>query len=138
MKKTITILIPALLFVFSMSLMYDAELVVEPVENFPELAKLDIPENVNGILEKSCIGCHNTESKNTKGKTKLNFDKFTNEGYSKGKLIGKLNGIVKSMKKGSMPPEKFLKKYPDRGISAEDAKLLSQWASDEANKLMSE
>ena len=138
MKQIITIIAPVLLLVFSFVFLMDDIEPEKSVLNSNSVVAISIPGNVQTVLEKSCIGCHNNESKNTKGKTKLNFDKFTNDGYSKGKLIGKLNGIVKSMKKGSMPPEKFLKKYPDRGISVEDAILLSQWASDEANKLMSE
>jgi len=138
MKQIITIIAPILLFVISFVFLMEDD---KPENRLPDsnnVSTISIPGNVQTVLDKSCIGCHNSDSKNTKGKTKLNFDKFTNDGYSKGKLIGKLNGIVKVMKKGSMPPEKFLKKYPDRDISATDAKLLSQWASDEANKLMSE
>ena len=138
MKRTVTILIPALLFVFSMSFMFDAEKVDEPIGAMSSSAKLDIPDNIKVILDKSCMGCHNDESSSTKGKMKLNFDKFNNGKYSIGKQIAKLNGIVKTLEKGKMPPKKFKAKYPDRVPSDEDTKLLSDWAKAQANALAEE
>jgi len=138
MKRTVTILIPALLFVFSMAFMLDAEKTVEPVGITANTSKLEMPDNIKGILDKSCMGCHNNESKNTKGKMKLNFDKFNNGKYSTGKQIAKLNGIVKTLSKGKMPPKKFKAKYPDHVPSAADVKLLSEWAKAQASALAGE
>ncbi len=138
MKRTITIILPTLLFVFSMVFMFDAERIEEPIGDNSALTKLDIPDNVSEILKKSCMGCHNSASKNTKGKTKLNFDSFNNGKYSRGKQIAKLNGIVKSLSKKDMPPEKFLKKHPERALSASDSKILSEWAKAQASKLAGE
>ncbi len=138
MKRTVTILIPALLFVFSMSFMFDAEKVDEPIGALSSTAKLDMPDNIIVILDKSCMGCHNDESSNTKGKMKLNFDKFNNGKYSTGKQIAKLNGIVKTLEKGKMPPKKFKAKYPDHVPSDAEIKLLSDWAKAQANALAGE
>ena len=139
MKRTITIILPALLFVFSMAFMFDVEKNDEPVvENISNISKLDMPDNIKAILDNSCMGCHNNESKSTKGKMKLNFDKFNDGKYSKGKQIAKLNGIVKTLGKGKMPPKKFIAKYPDRALSAEDTKALSEWAKAQASALAGE
>ncbi len=139
MKKIITLILPALLFVFSMAFMFDAEKIDEPVnENVPSISKLDIPVNIKGILDKSCMGCHTDASKNTKGKMKFNFDKFDDGKYSRGKQIAKLNGVVKTLEKGKMPPKKFIAKYPDRALSADDTKALSEWAKAQASTLAGE
>ena len=138
MKQIITIIAPIILLVFSFVFLIGSESPEIKLIDTNNVSSITIPANIQTVLDKSCIGCHNTQSKNKKGRMKLDFDKFTNEGYSKGKLIGKLNGIIKSMKKGDMPPDKYLKKFPDNAISDADSKILSQWASDEANKLMGE
>ena len=138
MKQVITIILPIILLVFSFVFLMDNKNPESRVPDANSVMSISIPGNIQTILDNSCMGCHNSESKNTKGKNKLNFDKFTNDGYSKGKLIGKLDGIVKTLKKGDMPPKKFLEKYPDRMLSTEDVKVLSQWATSEADKLMSE
>jgi cytochrome c553 len=139
MKRTITIILPALLFVFSMAFMFDAEKIDEPVVvNVTNISNLDMPDNIKSILDKSCMGCHNNESKSTKGKMKLNFDKFNDGKYSKGKQIAKLNAIVKTLAKGKMPPKKFIAKNPDRALSADDTKTLSEWAKAQASTLAGE
>ena len=138
MKRTLTVILPSLLFVFSMAFMFDIDSSNESIGESSSNAKLEIPENIKSILDKSCMGCHNEESKNTKGKMKLNFDKFNNGKYSTGKQIAKLNGIVKTLGKGKMPPKKFLAKNPDRALSVDDTKALSDWAKAQASALAGE
>ena len=136
MKRIITILVPAILLGFSFVLLSNSEK-VEPVQDESKaISKMEIPGKVQTVLDKSCTMCHNSESKNTKGKTKLNFDHFTDGEYSKSKLAGKLQGVSKALTKGSMPPEKFLAKYPDKALTPEESKLLSDWATVEAKKLV--
>ena len=105
-------------------------------DNDPNNDLVAYSSDVKTIIDNSCIGCHNSESKNTKGKKKLNFDSFNNGDYSKGKAVGKLNGIIKTMKKESMPPKKFLNKYPEKKIAKADAQKLKDWANESAEKLM--
>ncbi len=99
-------------------------------------AGIEMPEDIGKIIKKSCIGCHSDKSKNTKGKTKMNFDNLLNGKYSKGKQIAKLNSIVKTLSKGKMPPPKFLKKHPERALLPGELKTLSQWAKNEMSTLM--
>ena len=84
------------------------------------------------------MGCHNDASTSTKGKMKLNFDKFNDGKYSTGKQIAKLNGIVKSLDKAKMPPKKFISKYPDKALSPDESKAVSEWAKSQANSLAGE
>jgi mono/diheme cytochrome c family protein len=93
----------------------------------------EIPENINAIFKNSCYGCHNSESKNEKGREKLMIDELTN--LKKGKLAAKLNKIAEITAEGEMPPEKFLNKYPDKALSEEDAKTLIEWAKASAEAL---
>jgi uncharacterized membrane protein len=95
---------------------------------------IDTPENVQAVLDKSCVMCHNTASKNMKGKAKLNFDKFK-EGYKPHKKIAKLMEIAEEVKENSMPPKKFNQKHPDKKLTAEERELLYKWAEAEAKKL---
>ena len=101
-------------------------------------SSIEIPSQVKVVLDKSCTMCHNSDSKNTKGKLKLNFDNFSNGDYSKGKLIGKLNGISKVITKNDMPPKKFVEKYPERAPSAEELKLVKDWVAKEITALSAE
>ncbi len=100
----------------------------------PEGDKFEIPSNIQDIFDKSCFGCHNTDTQNDKGKKKLMIDKLAN--LSKAKLVGKLDGIVEAVKENEMPPEKFLEKFPENKLTKEEAKKLMDWANNSAEELM--
>lgn len=107
-----------------------------PISEKSQVYKVEMSDEVDKVLENSCIGCHNTDSKNIKGKNKLNFDELKDGSLTKGKLLGKLGGIKKTLEEGTMPPEKFLKKYPDRALSDADSKLLIAWVNAQAKANM--
>lgn len=107
------------------------EVLVDYVHNSAE--PIVIPEDVNAVLNEYCFGCHNTESKNEKGKDKLTLDNL--DELSKGKLAAKLNKIAKEIDEGNMPPEKFLAKYPDKDPSKKDKKAVVKWAKTAAKEL---
>ena len=91
-------------------------------------AKFIIPKNIQLILDKSCVICHSSKSKNTKGKAKLNIDNMLNGEYSLQKIASKLRGINKAvMIKKTMPTKKFIKNYPDKVITEKERKILSDW-----------
>lgn len=132
MKKLNSILFPfiSLAFLFLMSFTFP-----EGEGNIPANGdKFEIPDDIQTIFDKSCFGCHNTDTKNEKGKKKLMIDKLTN--LSKAKLVGKLDGIAETVKENEMPPEKFLEKYPDNKLTEEEAKKLIDWANNTAEDLM--
>jgi len=93
----------------------------------------EIPDNVQSVIDKSCYGCHNSESQNDKGKKKLQFDELS--GLPKHKLTAKLADIAEIINEGEMPPEKFLKKKPEATPTAVEKKILVDWATNTAEKL---
>jgi cytochrome c553 len=98
-----------------------------------EKTNFEIPADIQGIIDNSCYGCHHTESKNEKGKKKLDFDKMTD--LKTYKLVGKLADISDVVTEGDMPPEKAVKKYPEMKLSDEDKSTLSNWAKNMADEL---
>lgn len=94
---------------------------------------IEIPENVQAVIDNSCYGCHNSDSKNLKSKNKLNFDKL--EYLKTYKAVGKLSDVAEITMEGEMPPEKFLKKYPDHALTDDGKKALVDWANSTAKKL---
>lgn len=93
-----------------------------------------MPDNVKAIIEKSCFGCHNTDSKNDKAKEKL--DLKTMESLSKKEMIHALKEIEKTVEENEMPPAKFLEKFPDKKLTDAEKKLLIDWANSEAKAMM--
>lgn len=93
-----------------------------------------MPDNVKAIIEKSCIGCHNTDSKNDKAKEAL--DLKTMESLSKQKMVHALKEIGETVEENEMPPAKFLEKYPDKKLTDAEKKILIDWSKKEAQALM--
>ena len=90
-------------------------------------------EEVKGIIENKCYGCHNSESKNKKGKKKLSFDKL--DKLSIYKQIGKYEGVHETVLEGEMPPKKFLAKYPDKALTSNEKEVLIAWAKAKGEEL---
>ena len=88
--------------------------------------KFEYPPNIKSILDAKCWGCHNSEAKNLKAKSKLNFEKLVD--LSDEKKSDKLDDILEVLEKGKMPPKKFLEKFPDKKITEEENKTVSDWA----------
>ena len=99
---------------------------------------IEIPSDIHSILENKCFECHTSESKGSKSKLKLNFDKFTNGDYSNGKLVSKFGKITKQLNNNKMPPKKHLAKNPDQKLSSEESKLIISWATEQRNVLAGE
>lgn len=95
---------------------------------------VSIPDDVKTIIDKSCFGCHNTDSKNDKAKEKL--DLKTIESLDKSKMIHALREIAETVEEGEMPPAKFLEKFPDKKLTDAEKKKLMDWAKNEAKSLM--
>ena len=93
-----------------------------------------LPEDISKIVEKSCYGCHNTDSQNEDAKEELNFD--TLKDLKKVKKITTLRDIAEVLEEGEMPPEKFLEKYPDRKPTKKEKASLINWAKKESEALI--
>lgn len=94
-----------------------------------------MPDNVKAIIENSCFGCHNTDSKNDKAKEKLDFKSM--DSLELMKQIVAYKEIHEVMEKDEMPPQKFLERFPDKKVSEKDKKILMEWAKNEMEMLKS-
>ena len=129
MKKTILLSILPVMAIFLFIAAYEPTTV-------PEETEMEWPEEVVAALNKACYDCHTSESGNVKAKGKLNFSKW--EEYKLTKKVGKLDGIKETVESGDMPPKKYLGKYPDKALTEEEVKLVTEWADAEMDKLMEE
>ena len=93
----------------------------------------EIPDNVQQVIDKSCFGCHNSDSQSEKGKKKLQWDKLGD--LKTYKLVGKLTDIADVVTNSDMPPEKFLAKKPEATPTAVEKKILAEWAENTAKQL---
>ena len=105
-------------------------------EKKEELKAIQFPDNVQAILDQSCYGCHNSESKSMMGRKKLSFDKLND--LKTHKAIGKLSAIAESVLDGDMPKKKAIKKNPSLALTDAQAEVLVKWAEGEADKLAGE
>jgi hypothetical protein len=99
-----------------------------------ESKSVNMPDDVKAIIEKSCFGCHNTDSKNDKAKEKL--DLKTLDSLTVPKMIHAFDKIEQTLKEDEMPPAKFLEKFPDKKLTDAEKKTLMDWANSEAKALM--
>ena len=105
----------------------------EPSGDMPIDKHFEIPDNVQQVIDKSCFGCHNSDSQSEKGKKKLQWDKLGD--LKTYKLVGKLTDIADVVANSDMPPEKFLAKKPEATLTAVEKKLLAEWAENTAKQL---
>ncbi len=138
MKNIPTNLVPLMLIGFSfilLSLSVDDENKYKPIV---KTENIDIPADIQSIIDNKCTSCHSEESSNYKAKMKMNFDKFTNGKYSNGKLVSKFGKIAKKLNANKMPPTKYLAKNPDKKLTEEETKLILSWADDQRKVLAGE
>lgn len=88
-------------------------------------AAIEVPENVQQIIDKSCYTCHNTSSVDKKAKKKFDFDKLNY--LKKQQAIAEWDKVSAAIIAGEMPPKKFLKKYPDKQLSRTDKQTITSW-----------
>jgi len=103
-------------------------------QNVSEEDVIVYPEEVKTIIDRSCYSCHNSKSKGVKGKTAFNFDKLDKKKSLK--QIGKLGKIIKKIEADKMPPKKHIEENADAALSANDKKILIDWANDQTKMLM--
>lgn len=99
----------------------------------PKELKLDYPNEIKKIIDRSCIECHSTNG--NMAKIKVNFDYFTNGKYSNKKLAGKLNNIANAVENNRMPPAKYIAKHPKAKLSDTETKKVIEWAKKQAKIL---
>lgn len=128
MKK---ILLPA--FVFA-TVIFGAFILNTAYKNAPAVSENELPEKVKSITDHSCFQCHNADSKNEDAKEALDFK--TIDELGKVKKITTLKEIAEVLEKGEMPPKKFLEKNPDKKLTEEQTKILTDWTKKEIDSLL--
>ena len=93
-------------------------------------------EDIQKIIDNSCIGCHNPDAKGEKAKAKLTFVSLDTLPLSK--LVGKLADISEEIDEGKMPPAKFLEFKPEAKLTPEQKEALIKWADTTADALLVE
>ncbi len=111
-----------------------ASVSVSASEKPQPLKPVNMPDDIKSIIDKSCFGCHNTDSKNDKAKEKL--DLKTIDSLDKSKMIHALKEIAETVEESEMPPAKFLEKFPDKKLTDAEKKKLMDWANSEAKAMM--
>lgn len=96
-------------------------------------SKIKIPRKVNSIIQDKCYGCHSNEGKNQRPKDKLNWD--TLNALSKEDQAKKIHEIQEVLKEGSMPPQRFLEKMPEKKLTDKESAAMQKWADKTAKKL---
>lgn len=86
-----------------------------------------LPADVKAVVETKCYGCHNAESKNEKGKKKLDWDEF--EASKKSKQFAAMSKINEVLVEDAMPPEKFLEFKPEGKLTDEEKAVLLEWST---------
>ncbi len=131
--KKLRLLIPvvAVLLIFSLSLK-GGETPQEAIA--AENVEAALPDSVNTIIQTSCYGCHSTDARGDKAKSKLNFDNL-NE-LTTIRKISALHEIAKTVEEGEMPPGKFLERFPDKALSDAQKETLANWVKAESESLL--
>jgi hypothetical protein len=86
------------------------------------------------VIDKKCYGCHSDKGKSQKAKDKLMWDSLP--GLQKGKIVATLDDIIEVLDEDMMPPEEFLKKYPDAKLLPSEKDALKNWAISRSDSLL--
>lgn len=86
-----------------------------------------LPADVKAIVQQKCYGCHNANSKNEKGKAKLDWDAL--EAAKKSKSMASMGKISEALTEGTMPPAKFLENKPEGKLTEAELATLMEWSA---------
>jgi len=92
----------------------------------------ELPANVKAVVDQKCYGCHNANSKNEKGKAKLDWDAV--DKMKKSKRMAAMGKIAEVLEKGEMPPKKFLENKPEAALSEAELATLVEWSAGKKKK----
>jgi hypothetical protein len=112
-----------------------------------------VPAEVQMLLSRSCNDCHSNktiypwytqiapvswllDSHIDAGRTQLNFSEWNT--YSVNRKAHKLEEICEMVESGAMPMGSYLWMHGDADLSADQTKLLCDWAKEERAKLPEE
>ena len=111
---------------------------------------INVPENVQAILQRSCYDCHSNNTRYPwyaaiqpgswwmashidEGKGELNFDDFAS--YSKRRQLSKLKAMQGAIEDESMPLPSYTLIHRDAILSQKNKKLLKDWIDVSRDKI---
>jgi hypothetical protein len=114
---------------------------------------IEIPSDVQAILNRSCKDCHSNETiypwySNVQpigwfvtdhveeGRRELNFSEWG--GYSDSRKRRKLKQICEQAESGEMPLPSYLIMHPNAKLSVNDVKILCEWTEKEIQRIPEE
>ena len=114
------------------------------------IAKYNVPQNVQVILDKACLDCHSNNTRYpwynniqpvawflndhiVEGKRKLNFDEFAT--YTVKKQKKKLDETAELVKENKMPLSSYLWIHKDAKLTADEKNTLIGWAQNLENQI---
>ena len=83
-----------------------------------------IPAEVAAILKPACMTCHSNEGRD-KPKSKVNFSVWDQYSPMEKRLIA--SSITDEVKKGSMPPKRFLESHPESALTEAQINQIVLW-----------
>ncbi len=115
--------------------------------------KINVPDNVHGILKRACYDCHSGQTKwpwyssvapvswlvaddVVEGRKKMNFSEWGKIPQSKQEL--RLEDICEEIKTDEMPLPKYLILHSNAKLTDADKDILCKWAEAEKKKLSGE
>ena len=105
-----------------------------PVEQVTPQQAGFYPVDVKAVIDKKCYGCHSEKGKSQDAKDALMWDSLP--GFTKIKIVAKMEDIIEVLEKNAMPPEEVVKKYPEVRLLTAENELLRSWAETKADSLL--
>ncbi len=154
MKKILKIIAVVLIIAFLAIQFYRPDRANPPTVQAETLeTTTDVPENVARILTRSCNDCHSNETVYpwysnvspfswlladhiNEGRRELNFSVWNT--YTAKRKRHKYDEICEQATSGVMPHNQYLWLHREARLSAEDVKLLCDWADAEKAKMKDE
>jgi hypothetical protein len=151
MKKTLKLLALVIIALVILIQLYRPErYTTEEITSDHITNVINVPENVQSILKRSCYDCHSNQTRwpwysgvapvswfvisdVSRGRSKMNFSEWSK--YSKTKQGIKLDNICDEITEGDMPLKQYLYIHKDAVLSKEDKDILCRWAKEESKKL---
>ena len=152
MKKVLKIVAIILVAAFVVIQFIRPDLTNLPINQAETLeANLQVPENVQAILNRSCKDCHSNETKYPlyskiqpamwfmkdhidEGRAEMNFSGWKNLEPRRQKR--KLTQICEQIQSKAMPLPSYLWLHWDAKLSDEDIKILCDWTESEKTKIV--
>jgi uncharacterized membrane protein len=106
----------------------------QPQKGVRDTIGIKYSPNVLSIVNNKCYQCHNPEARSEKSKNKLNFESLST--LTKAGKIAKFDKIVDVMDSASMPPKKFLERFPNAKMTDDERSIIKNWAQISSDMIM--